>query len=928
MADRKGFIDSAVNEYGLNSSELNKALKEAGFSQLNKTEATLIDSGKYGTTLGERFVEGAKDIGSGLSTLASGIVSHPIMMAKEGFNYLKENTLPDIIGDFYNAATRPVQLDAESIGSNFAEGGLPKIAEGVMAGAITNPTDAAILTMPITGRLASKGIKKIAESPKMPEFIKKPLRGAVTEEGREVNSILRDVKQASSPTIDELKAQNLEIQKAKTEDLAQAVRNLELGEEVGTPEQIALTQKLRSMTSTIEDISVKSGFNPNLSKVNATNQYITRKLQQQGIDLPVSKVDEALHNAATAEKYGVTQEQLRALVDEGGRLYDAGFIRPLKHKTTANTVREGFVSEADKKVRGREDKLYGTQSYEDVAEGIKSGAYNRIIDTINKADNSTSALDEILNTVGSKATLGDVLTKDEVLVSPKLLREKMGTSLAGGENINSPLESLTRGLNKAEAQTYADDLYRVKKSDLEALQNAYRQTGNTFGVLGELAGIGKTVALATPRYMFGNAATNFMMNPITGTNISHYIKALKNIDDIPEALRRSASYSGYLSDTLPLRSGYKEIYSKLIDDVEKGNALTKLKAINALAATPIFKSANNVETIQRIAEFINQAEKYAKEVGKTYKEIMAEAKANNGINKTYRTINQRVEEVLGDYTGRNYYMGKTPIDIANTFLPFYRPFTQSPRQTFNALTKYPIGSQVGAMVPSQYGQGISEQSKETYGIEPYESYGGFPVLAPMGNAPGRVLFNQFHPFAPTIEMITNPLGTFQGNTFLGSLLNIAAGKTRFGNDPLPPNAYRQYDGSIAVMDNNGNVYPYNPEKEFGNRLKFQGSELLKSFTPVNALNQYVLPNIALITNQSYTKPADTVPLGQVGDFKIPGLMEGYTGRSSEGVREIVLPQMGFNYADTYPERSEEYTPTQVKVTRKKIIKKIDKNDRR
>ena len=130
------------------------------------------------------------------------------------------------------------------------------------------------------------------------------------------------------------------------------------------------------------------------------------------------------------------------------------------------------------------------------------------------------------------------------------------------------------------------------------------------------------------------------------------------------------------------------------------------------------------------------------------------------------------------------------------------------------------------------------------------------------------------------------------------------------------------------MDNNGNVMPYNPEKQVGDRLRFQGSELLKTFTPVNQLNNFILPNIALLTGQSYSKPADTVPLGQIGDFKIPGIMEGATGRNKETIQEIILPQLGFKYTDTYPERSEEFTPTQVKSNRKKIIKKIDKNNRR
>lgn len=928
MADRKGFIDSGVLSHGLNSSEMNNALTKAGFEPLSKIEASLIDSGKYGTTATERFVEGAKDIGAGLSTLISGVFTNPVGMAKEGWNYVTTNSLPDIMGDFYNAAARPLQLDSESLGTNLADDGVRGVLEGVVAGAVTNPADAAILSMPVIGRVGGKIAKGIAESKYTPEAIKKPMIGAVTERGREVNSILRDSKQVSTPTIDKLKAQNVEFKKAKVEDLEQAIKNVELGTDVGTPEQLRLTKELRSMTSTIEDMSVKAGFNKDLSKTSAVNQYITRKLQQEGLDIPVVKVEEALTNPEIAAKYGLKTEQLSALADEGSRLYDSGFIRPIKHSTTANTVREGLVTEAEKKVRGRSDKLYGTQSYKDVAEGIKAGAYDKIIKTIHNAEASGTALEEIVSTVGKKATVADVLASDEVLVSPRLLREKMGTSLAGGENINSALESLTRGLNKAETQAYSDDLFRVKKADLEALQNAYKSSNRSFGILGDLASTAKTVALGTPTYMFGNATTNFLMNPITGTNASHYIKALKEIDSMPEALRRSASYSGYLADELPLRSGYKEIYSKLLADVESKNPLTKIKAVNALFNTPIFKSTNNVETIQRMAEFINQAEKYAREVGKTYDEVIKAAKANNGINKTYRQINRRVEEVLGDYTGRNYYAGKTPTDIANVFLPFYRPFTQAPRQMFNTTVKNPIGTQVGAIVPSRYGSNISKESKETYGIEPYESFGGYPVLAPSGNAPGRVVYNQYHPFSPVIEMMNNPLEVFQGNPFIGSALNIISGKTRYGKEPLPPNTYRMADGSIVSMDNNGNVMPYNPEKQVGDRLRFQGSELLKTFTPVNQLNNFILPNIALLTGKSYSKPADTVPLGQIGDFKIPGIMEGATGRNKETIQEIILPQLGFKYTDTYPERSEEFTPTQVKSNRKKIIKKIDKNNRR
>lgn len=940
MADRKGFIDSGVNQYGLTSKELNSALKEAGFQQLNKTEATLIDSGKWGTTAWERTVEGAKDLGSGLSTALSQFAQHPIATTKEGVNYIKENTLPEIMGDFYTAIAKPVQLDPESIGRNYAQDGLKGVAEGAIAGAISNPFDTALITAPIWGkglRAGAKAVARNAEKLPIPEWAKKSMRGAVTSEGREVNQILRDVKQVNAPEVEQLRATNVNIKNAKPEDLAQAIRNLEEGVVEGTVQQVELTNTLKGMTTKIDEMMQRAGFNPDYSRAETINQYATRYFQKQGKDIPVSQIEKLLNDSDLAKKYGTTIEEVQSVLEQGDKLYKEGFIRPIRHKTTAQTTREGFISEAEKKVRDPNAKMYGTQSYEDIAEGIKSGAYDNIIKTLEKAESSVNALDQMTGVVGRAVqSLEEIsnLAKDEVLVSPRLLREKIGTALAGGEGVTEPLQSITRGLNKAEALEYADDLKVFKKADLEALQKAYNVSNKQkgLGLFGDIAGVGKSIALATPRYVAGNATTNFLMNPITGTHIGHYTKALESIihhtDDIPEILKRTASYSGYLGDTLPIRAGYKDIYNKLLNDLKEGSFTTKWQALNSMANTPIFKSANMIETVQRSAEYLNQAEKYAKEVGKTIEEVLNEAKANQGLNKTYRAINRRVEEVLGDYTGRNYYAPESLTNIANVMMPFYRPFTQAPRQMFNAMVDYPIGTQIGAVVPSRYGQRISEVAKEDYGIEPYESFGGAPVLPPYGNAPSRVIYNQYHAFSPVSEMITNPMGVLQGNPFLGEIYNIGAGRTRYGQAPLPPNAYRLADGSIAIMDNNGNVMPYDPEKNVGDRVRYQISETIKSLTPVGALNSYVLPGIALLSGQSYMRPADTVPLGQVGQFKLPGIMEGATGRARTTERELLLPQLGFNYTDTYPEKRTEYTPSQVKTTRKKIIKRQAKNERR
>jgi len=1047
MADRKGFIDSAVNQYGLTTQEINSALQEAGFNKLNKIESTLIDEGKWGTTALGRAKEGLTDITSGLSTLVSQAANHPIVTGRELGRYVSNNSLPKIIADFYNAATKPVQLDAESLGSNYAEGGIKGVGEGVIAGMVANPTDAAILASPVILKGVAKGARAVANNADklpLPKFVKNTLRGSISDKGREVNQILRDSKLATSRPIEELKASNISIQNAKTSDLAQAVKNLETGRMAGTPEQINLTQQLKDMTTRIDDMMVQHGFNPDYSKAETINQYATRYFQEAGKDIPVSQIEKLLKDTELANKFGVTPEEVQQVLVKGEQLYRDGFIRPIKHKSTAESVREGFVSEAEKKVKDPRAKMYGTQSYEDVAEGIKAGAYDDIIKTLGKADASYNALNEMTGVVGRKVEpeftskvsnkirsltdkeyidkttdhiwnwmqkndwklpklgftkedlkffiknkgnkyringkttiaenkiphelirlkeggkrpfqwildeefetingkLSDTtitrkikdipLKEDEVVVSPRLLREKIGTALAGGEGVNEPLQSITRGLNKSEMERYADNLYVYKKSDLEALQKAFNVSGRQkgMGLVGDITGIGKTIALATPRYVAGNATTNFLMNPITGTGIGHYARALDSIigkaDEIPQILRRSASYSGYLGEKLPINSEMKVIYEKLVKDLKEGDFSTKWQALNGIVNTPIFKSANSIETLQRSAEFFNQAEKYANKVGKTIDEVIKEANANGGLNKTYRAINKRVEEVLGDYTGRNYYAPEQMTNIANIMLPFYRPFTQAPRQMFNAVKDYPLGTQLGAIIPSRYGKEISDRAKEEYGIEPYRSQGGSPVLAPFNNAPGRVIYNQYHAFSPVGEMINNPGDVLQGNPFLGAMYNIGAGRTRYGEAPLPPNTYKNPDGSYSIMDNNGNVYPYRPEEHFEDSVRFRIAETLKALTPIGGVNSYILPTLARITNQEYARPADTSLLGQIGDTSIPFLMEGAAGRTREG-KELILPQLGFNYADTYPERSPEYTPVQVRTTRKRIIKKQARNERR
>lgn len=904
---RETFIDLAIGR-GKSGEEINSSLGRLGYDPLSRAEIQQINEGSYGLNFGERFAKnvgditkgGATMIGQGLYTLGH-LDTEGKKVANKVGNYLSSN--PSILGDLTNLVLSPYNVDLPKLATQSPVESVKDIA----VGAYNNPAYALLDTLPFTSSAIGKGVTKGATklNKVLPEGNLKNLTRGLTEEGKKTNQILSESRAATADTIEKLKAQSLRLQQASPEDLAIAIKNIESptkGAWVGSEAQLNLTKELRDMVKEVNDSLVRSGANPETLKAAAVNQYIVRNL---GTDTPLATVERALKDKKFALENGLEPQKLKALEEEGTRLYNKDLIQPFKHSTDADMVREGLVEESLKKQKSANAKLYGTQSYEDLAKGFIKDGYTSTINKLRTTEGAMGAIKAMAEEVGRK--VDDVLPelrKDEVLVSPRLLNEKFGTSIANGEDILGDINSLSRGLNKAEKVKYADDLYIFNKEDIEALKKAYNPRS---GLVGNLGNIAKMGVLATPRYIAGNALTNLMIAPITGTTIRDYLDVIKNPKLLPDALKRSTSYSGYLGERLPLKANYGDVYKELTKDIAEGDFSRKLEATNMAANYPIFRMAQVTETLQRSAEFMNQAKKYAQEMGKTIEEVLEEARKNGGNNKTFREINFRVQKYLGDYLGRNYYLPQFMQSGLEVAAPFYRPLTQGVRQFYNAASDYPIGMQIAYRQPAIAANANAEQIAQESGTDRDPVYGGYPIQERSGRLAGKVIYSPYHAYSPVGELMKDPVGTISGNTFGMAFWNPLMGKNRFGDTAKLPNAMESFDGKLILLDNNGNPTGVQLENNVEARLRTIGGQFAQQFVaPITQANSYILPLLSLATRQGYRSPADTSLFGQVGDLRIPFISESNIGaRPKEGIDETLLPLLGGTIRSTYKEKTGE-----------------------
>ena len=204
---------------------------------------------------------------------------------------------------------------------------------------------------------------------------------------------------------------------------------------------------------------------------------------------------------------------------------------------------------------------------------------------------------------------------------------------------------------------------------------------------------------------------------------------------------------------------------------------------------------------------------------------------------------------------------------------------------------------------NEYAQQLADET----GTERDPIYGGYPIQERSGRLAGQVIYSPYHAFSPVSELVADPMSTLSGNTFATSTLNPILGRNKFGDRAKLPNAMESFDGNLILLDNNGNPTGVQLESNIPARLRTLPAQYAQQFiSPITQANSYILPALAAFTGQRYTAPADTSLLGQIGDLKVPFIMESNIGaRRKSTPEELLLPLLGATVKNTYKEKTGE-----------------------
>lgn len=936
--NREQAIQGAL-DMGQSVNEINTGLQSIGQKPLSGFEESLITHGNYGTNIAERFGINAKNIAQGLGT----IFAAPWQYANDkDFRGAVNRTVSDYaqrfitgqtnpIEDFANMVLTPYDTNVEQIFKDPVQA-----SKNIMYGAYNNPLDATLDAMSILppGALA-KGLSKIPN-----EGFQNIRRGVLpTDQERAINTLLGtgDINSVARRAQFEKDINKISVDK----NLEASVRDLTTG--AITPGIEDSRRAIKDFTERMNKELVDLGLDPNLSRQVRITQKVRDDLDpNRTLNIYTQNVQKAIDNPTqkNLEAIGLTNKnELDALVSNAERLDDEGRL--------ATITQRGVMSEVDHRLVDLEnlgsgitrERTFGTATPEQVARNFASG-YRQLFNTIEKAKNSYANLEELATRYGRKIDADDItnIGKNEIVISPKEFRKDV-ENLFGKEsrgNLKKITGDLERGVNPNTIKNYADDLYVVNKADLKAFTNSVKgldidtALGKVTDAIKPIMGGFKSNVLARPSYIAGNLLGNMSLGAIGRAD---FITALKPgmIDKyVPDAIKQSTSYRAYDSvstnnfidaykDSVNrLRTSYKDLTDKnnnVYDKIKAAGELVTRSQEVALPLRQIFQLNNQAELLARSAAYFNEAKKYANRSNKTMNEVLDEALTNSELQ---RTLIDRVNSVLGDYVGRNYYIDPTFREFAATISPFYKVITTSADVARRQLYENPLRMQAFARIPARVGNEIQQVDREL-GYQPTDDdpRGGMVITPTYSRRyPAVALYNNYQPFSAPLEIVQTIFGPpvrqgegtglagigsiFEGNiTPVQGLLNALSGKDMYGNPVVGPNSYK-IGNQIITLDNNGNRI------EQPNILGALAGFGSRYFMPSATLfNSTIGPLVGGLSGRGFATPTNRSVFGQIGGLpSVEALGVGLFEGNPEKLRyrepeEAIREQLGFRQRNIY-----------------------------
>lgn len=935
MVNKREQAISGALEMGANIEQINNGLINAGQKPLSEYETTLINRDRYGQNLLERFASGAKDFGSGLSSLGGAVFQYrdnPIFrnyINKQAGNYLKDvvtgNTNP--YEDFANLVLTPYGTDVKKFVSNPIQG-----IKDIGYNAAADPFNAALDLTTFTPKGTLANIASKLDIPVVNDIRRVILP---TAKEKQVNNLI-NLASTSTATNRIKMAKELE-NIALDSNINQAVKNLTYGSI--TPETKDITNRLKQFSEKINKQMVDLGVDAGEAKKVAVGQYVLEQLDPKRTNkIYLQNVQKAIDNPTIDNVKAIglnSPTELNALVEKGSKAFDDGLIFPISQRGIKGGYDKTLVDLTDIGKGLSTQRTFGYATPEQVASYLDT-SYGQLFKEIETAQLAKNNIEELASKFGRGITPDEVnkIAKSEVIISPTEFKDGVKTLFNTGKQseLGTLAKQFSKGASNSSIKKYANDLYAVDKNDLRALANATAKydvstpTGKIIQAAKPIMGAFKGSVLAKVPYVAGNRIGNLSLAAIGGAD---YLTALKpgNIEKyIPDYLKFSTSFHGlnpgfessnivntYKDTTRNLKRGFAELTNKELSPSERiAGAGTMIKEAQDYAVRPLFQSESTLELIDRAAVYFNEAKKYARQTGTTMEDVLNKALTDKDLQKD---LISRVNNILGDYIGRNSYVNPNAYELMSLAFPFHKVITTSKDILINQLRDNPLKLQAFARIPSRYGNQLEAMDEEIGGQPRDNDIRGGLVINPTytKREPALKVFNDYNPLIAPFETLQSVIGPEvrpgEGTGLAGAmnliggnlnpvagLFNVMKGLDQYGNPVVGPNTYT-VGNKVITLDNNGNRLEQPSPDILGAMTGYIG----RNFLPLATFyNQTIGPSIGHLSGKGFYQPTNRAILGSIGDTNIPYLMEGNTKKAPiKTLRDFTRQQLGFKTRDVY-----------------------------
>ena len=456
---------------------------------------------------------------------------------------------------------------------------------------------------------------------------------------------------------------------------------------------------------------------------------------------------------------------------------------------------------------------------------------------------------------------------------------------------NGKAPDLKAALNNSSLNNYIDKEYY---KSLEGIMTV--PSGNAWT---RMLNAWKRTVLGNPGWIAGNRLGNWSNNAIEGVTLGDYLDVKKYKKFAPDQLKQQTSYnsmintgnealanvkdiSGLKEPLTDLRRGlgrFTQSKGNLEDYVRLGS--DTLSSLSDLVTNPFFKTEARWEFVDRYANYIRQAKRYAADNNMKLANVLKKAKRDK---KLFGKLNTEVNKSLGDYYGRNYGAPEFFRNIISEAMPFYRFPVQTGRVTFHQLANHPAAFATNLTMPARVGNDIYQGYLDKYNLNPEYFEGGTPYRleddriktfsltpAPLGILAERLtdsskLVNSLSPFATNVKDAV----TYKkfGKQPTSPTLEVA--KLLQGQNPQLIEFVKNYKGTVEEKKKLANYLRKTGQTKYldyiGNeneadKDKFLRNELLGNFfAPYILGTRYVPGAQALLRGDVLQTRYDTDPL--------------------------------------------------------------------